>query len=93
MAGDPAKNKRTNVRFAVAMDVRVTTSDGRNCLMKTRNVSDSGAFLENRDIPHPPAGTVITIQIVDKLAEGEAPQVRAEVMHVNEDGFGVRFVD
>lgn len=93
MAGKPAENKRNYLRIVMAMDVRVTTSDGQSCIMKTRDVSDNGAFLENRDFPPPALGTFITLQIMDKLAEGETPQVKAEVMHINDEGFGVRFVD
>ena len=93
MVAKPANNQRSNARFAMAMDVRVTLSDGHNCIMKTRNVSDTGAFLENADIPPPPAGAVITIQVMDPLDTEEAPQVKAEVMHVNAEGFGVRFLE
>ena len=93
MTGKSDENQRNYLRFIMAMDVNVTTSDGQRCTMKTRNISDKGAFLENCDITPPPEGTVITLQIQDKLAEGDAPEVKAEVMHINEEGFGVRFID
>lgn len=86
------RDKRCAARFRVPMAVSVSFPDGRRSRLRTRDISDHGAFLELDGEPGAAPGTELLLQVLGTL-EGEAPPpVRATVVRCTEDGMGVRFL-
>jgi hypothetical protein len=87
------EEKRRHERFKVPQPVKVTWPDGRMSTMITRDVSDSGVFLEVRGEPMPAVGTELLLKVDGLLGGEEPPTVRSRVVRVVSDGIGLCFVD
>ncbi len=85
-------NRRTDNRLDICLAVEVTYADGRHYKLCTKNMSTTGLFLETGDHPIPAIGTLIHVQVSSELGMPDAPLVKAEVVRVTEDGFGIMFL-
>ena len=82
----PGSDERTHERVDVAFRVDGVNSRGEAAMGVARNVSAGGAFIET-DL-HLHAGELMTITF--ELL-GRPFKLQAEVVHIMEAGFGVRF--
>lgn len=57
----------------------------------TRDISEGGAFVLNEGIAMPSIGEVIEVQVQGMPGEA-APIVRMEVVRIDSDGIGLRFL-
>ena len=88
------RNKRLYPRFNVATTLRLTCPGHGDMLLRTRDQSTGGVFLEKGNQEFlPPPGTTVFLQITELLDGEEAPVVKAEVVRANEEGIGVRFAE
>jgi hypothetical protein len=59
-------------------------------IVRTRDISLGGVYLVVEDLPMPPPGTVIEGQIQDEMED--RPIVRMEVVRVEPNGIGLKFL-
>jgi hypothetical protein len=87
-------DKRRHERFPLAVEVEVTVPDHGKFLLRTKDLSDGGAFLRYGNNPaHPALGAEVSLQL-NQLLEGEyPPTLRGKVVRLTTEGFGVAFPD
>lgn len=84
-------NKRQYARIPLPMIVEVIVEDEDPVIMKTRDVSDGGVFLENNDNIILQMGVKLTIKVVEDMPGGQPNEIPATVVRVTDDGFAVQF--
>lgn len=89
------RERRRFLRVAVVVAVEVTdAAPARRFIMRTRDISDGGAYLVGREVELPSPGSDVTLQVLDTLGDGERPPaVRARVVRVLDDGMAVEFIE
>ena len=86
-------NKRGSNRVGLVIDIKLINSDEQEYIYKSRNISDTGVFLEhNEDNLEFPVGTQVVLQVCSQLADGDPPPVKAEVARVTKEGIGLQFI-
>jgi len=70
--------------------IKITHDSFGECLGQTRNLSPTGVFVQHPVLASLPKGTVVYGQVQD-LPTG-APRVRMEVVTVDADGIGLRYL-
>ncbi|BBP73910.1 pilus assembly protein PilZ [Pseudomonas gingeri NCPPB 3146 = LMG 5327] len=61
------------------------------CLGQTRNLSSKGVYVQHPGLSRLPTGTVVYGQVQDLPVA--APRIRMEVIRVDAEGIGLRFID
>ena len=84
-------NKRKFPRLPLPMSVEVTVQDQEPVVMKTRDMSDGGVFLEENDNIILQMGVKLTIKVIEEMKEGDTVAIPATVVRVTDDGFAVQF--
>ena len=84
-------NRRADNRLDICLLVEVTYADGQQYKLCTKNMSTTGLFLETGKYPAPALGSIIQIQVSSELGMPDAPLVKAEVVRITADGFGIMF--
>ena len=85
-------DNRKDSRLGIRLDVEVQT-DETECSMKTRDLSNSGVFLEKGEDNLPAVGDIVSIKIKQSFITGEPPVVKARVVRVDEDGIALAFIN
>ncbi len=85
-------NKRRESRLPIQLDVELVADDNNESSLQTRDLSNSGVYLEKGDSNLPPEGTIVHIRIKNNMGEGEAPLVKARVVRVDNDGLALAFI-
>jgi hypothetical protein len=70
--------------------IKITHDSFGECLGQTRNLSPTGVFVQHPVLASLPKGAVVYGQVQD-LPTG-APRVRMEVVTVDADGIGLRYL-
>ncbi len=87
------KNKRDSNRVGLVIDIRVTTDDKQEFILKSRNISDTGVFLEYEDDTiRMDIGEQVVLQVCGQLGSEDPPPVRAEVKRCTDEGIGLQFI-
>lgn len=87
-------DKRNSERLGIRLEVEVEPgTNGDKSSLHTRDISNSGVFLECCDGKLPEVGSIVVIRIKQALGEGEAPAVKAEVVRIDKDGIALKFLD
>jgi len=85
------REQRKHERTPLRTNIRICHPSFGELKVKTRDISHSGVFLLTSDQSMPPIGTVIEGQVQDDY--GERPVVQMEIVRVEPDGIGLKFVD
>lgn len=94
MAIPTGRDQRRFERFAIAMQVEITYPDGTIHQCTTRNISDGGIFVLLPNETFPPLGEMVTVQkMPDQDSNMELPNDTAVVVHKDDQGIGMAFVD
>lgn len=83
---------RGEQRLGIRLEVEVECDQDKSS-MHTRDISNTGIFLECNAENMPPVGSILTIRIKQALGDGEAPAVRAQVVRVDGGGVALKFLD
>lgn len=83
--------QRRHLRTPLACRIKITHETIGELVVKTRDISDGGVFviLDPKDIPA--VGTIVTGQVQGLM--DEAPVLAMEVVRIESEGVGLRFVD
>jgi c-di-GMP-binding flagellar brake protein YcgR len=85
------KDKRKHIRTSLQCKIKITHSSVGEKIVKTRDISDGGVFvcLDATDIP--PIGSIVVGQVQGMM--DDAPRLEMEVVRVEPEGVGLRFVE
>ncbi|MFV2061134.1 MAG: PilZ domain-containing protein [Gammaproteobacteria bacterium] len=86
------KNKRQHLRFELPVDVKLTTRDGNEIVLKSHDISDSGIFLMGTKDELPNVGEEVVIQLASLVAGDEPREINGLVVRYNSDGIGIHFL-
>ncbi len=81
--------KRSDTRTAFRAGVRMTHPSAGEHILKTRDMSHTGAFLILKEAIDLKPADKITIQSVDI---DDAPVLEAEIVRIEADGFAIRYL-
>jgi len=84
-------NSRKHPRIPLPLQVEVLVEDQAPVIMKTRDMSDGGVFLEENKNLVLQMGVKLTIKVLETMHGEEPPEIPATVVRVTDDGFGVQF--
>lgn len=85
-------NKRDSNRLGLVIDIQLTNGDNK-VVLKSRNISDTGVFLECQDNFSPlPIGSQVILQVCSMMNDDPPPPVKAEVVRLTEEGMGLSFI-
>ena len=88
------RNQRRFERFSVSMTVELEYPDTTTHICTTRNISEGGIFVLLPDSPFPPLGEMVNIiKVPGQDITTELPLSTAVVVHKDEKGIGLAFVD
>lgn len=86
-------NNRDSNRIGLVIDIKLIADDNQEYIHKSRNISDTGVFLEHLDDPLSlTIGAHVILQVSSMLNDEPAPPVKAEVMRITNEGIGLRFI-
>lgn len=86
-------NKRNSDRIGLVIEIKLTCEDKSEFLFNSRNISDTGVFLEiNDETPELAIGTSVVLQVCSQLGDESPPPVNAEIARITDEGLGLKFV-
>ena len=86
-------NKRDSSRIGLVIDIKIIHDDKTEHILKSRNISDHGVFLEyGNSSLRLSIGTHVVLQVCSMLDDSPPPPVNAEVTRTTEDGMGLQFI-
>jgi len=71
--------------------VEVSWAGSQSLILKSRDVSDTGVFLEGDPEALPPVGTAVTLQVKKTLGGDAASVLSTTVVRLTSEGMGLRF--
>jgi len=84
-------DNRKQSRLGIQLDVDLVAEE-QKCSLQTRDLSNSGVFLEKGESNLPAVGSIVHIRVNANLGEGEPPLVKARVVRVDDDGIALAFI-
>lgn len=88
-----SENKRVSNRIGLVIDIKLTDEDNVDHTLKSRNISDTGVFLEhNSPELSLPIGARVILQVCAQLGDEAPPPVNAEVTRITQEGIGLKFI-
>ena len=88
---DFMSNKRKHPRLPLPMKVEVSVENQESVIMKTRDMSDGGVFLEDNENIILQMGVKLTIKVIENMEGDDPADIPATVVRVTDDGFAVQF--
>lgn len=86
-------NNRDSSRIGLVIDIKVTFDDAREEVLKSRNISDHGVFLEHNEKPlNFSIGQQVILQVCSQLGDEPPPPVKAEIARITNEGVGLQFI-
>lgn len=88
---DDSSEKRRHPRIPISSKIRISHESFGSMVVVTRDVSNGGVFVLMDKLPDLVPGTVVEGQIQDEMPD--RPLVQMEIVRVDLDGLGLRFLD
>lgn len=86
-------NNRVSSRIGLAIDIKLICEDKTEHILKSRNISDHGVFVDYNGEPlNLPVGTRVILQVCSLLGDKPPPPVNAEVTRITDEGMGLQFI-
>ena len=87
------ENKRNSSRIGLVVDISMTNEDNVEHILKSRNISDTGVFIDCDDSTIIlPIGALVTLQVCSQMGDEPPPPVKAEVCRITNEGMGLKFI-
>lgn len=86
-----SKDQRTEARIEVRLEVCLIENEQQHPL-HTRDLSNSGVYLDTGSEFLLEKETIVHIRVAQPFADGEPPLVKAEVVRVDKDDIGLKFI-
>ena len=84
-------SQRQHPRTPMKCRIKICHPSFGEVVAQTRDLSDGGVYVKHPDLAAMPYGTIVTGQVQDLPIE--APVLQMEVMRVDADGIGLRFIE
>ena len=84
-------NQRRHPRIPMKCRIRISHPSFGELVAQTSDLSDGGVYVKHPDLLALPQGTLVTGQVQDLPIE--APVLHMEVMRVDAEGIGLRFIE
>lgn len=84
------QNQRMHPRANMKCRIRISHESFGEVLAQTRDLSDSGVYVKHPDLVSLQPGTIVRGQVQDLPIP--APELQMEVMRVDSEGVGLRFI-
>lgn len=88
-----SSNKRDSSRVGLVIDINLTLENKKEYVLKSRNISDHGVFLDHHqekiDLQ---IGTKVILQVSAQLGDEPPPPVEAIVARITNEGIGLQFI-
>ncbi|PCJ47403.1 MAG: pilus assembly protein PilZ [Moraxellaceae bacterium] len=81
---------RKSQRTMLKCRMRVTHTEIGQIEVKSRDISDGGIFLMTDEFELPPIGSILEGQVQGMM--DDAPIIKMEIVRVEADGVGLRFI-
>lgn len=86
-------NNRDSNRLGLVIDIKVTFDDKSEHILKSRNISDHGVFLEHEEQRLDFfVGQNVILQVCSQLGDEPPPPVNAEIARITSEGVGLKFI-
>ncbi|TRX73819.1 PilZ domain-containing protein [Pseudomonas mangiferae] len=85
-----SSNQRQHPRVPMKCRIKIAHPSFGELIAQTRDLSDGGVYIRHPDLAALPLGTRVTGQVQDLPME--APVLTLEIMRVDGEGAGLRFV-
>jgi len=85
-----ATSKRTSLRLPIKVKVRITTDTLCTRHLVTRNFSDGGIFVDDKELAQLPVGSLVKVQADEGMED--APIIDARVAWTNKQGAGLEYL-
>jgi len=82
--------QRKHPRTALILEVKISHDSMESIMLLTRDISESGVFVVTGDTVLPPVGSVMEGQVQGEMEN--PPRVQMEVVRIEPDGVGLRFL-
>ncbi|BBT13963.1 PilZ domain-containing protein [Metapseudomonas otitidis] len=86
-----SSNQRQHPRTPMKCRIKISHESFGDLFAQTRDLSDGGVYVRHPDLVALPVGTILTGQVQD--LPFEAPILQMEIMRVDAEGVGLRFVE
>ncbi|MWK58798.1 PilZ domain-containing protein [Pseudomonas otitidis] len=86
-----SSNQRQHPRTPMKCRIKISHESFGDLFAQTRDLSDGGVYVRHPDLVTLPVGTILTGQVQD--LPFEAPILQMEIMRVDAEGVGLRFVE
>ncbi|OEC38960.1 pilus assembly protein PilZ [Pseudomonas sp. 1D4] len=86
-----SSNQRQHPRTPMKCRIKISHESFGDLFAHTRDLSDGGVYVRHPDLVALPVGTILTGQVQD--LPFEAPILQMEIMRVDAEGVGLRFVE
>lgn len=86
-----SKDKRQHIRTSLQCKIKISHPTFGDIIVKTLDISDGGIFIQLDPNKIPPIGTIVTGQVQGLMED--APVLQMEVMRVESNGVGLRFIN
>ena len=88
-----SSNNRDSTRLGLVIEIKVIFDDASEHILKSRNISDHGVFLEHSENPLDfSVGQQVILQVCSQLGDEPAPPVKAEIARITDEGVGLKFI-
>ncbi|SFI11060.1 PilZ domain-containing protein [Pseudomonas guineae] len=84
-------SQRQHPRTSMKCRIKICHASFGEVVAQTRDLSDGGVYVKHPDLVILPQGTIVTGQVQDLPIE--APVLQMEVMRVDAEGVGLRFIE
>ena len=86
-------NNRDSNRLGLVIDIKVTLDDASEHILKSRNISDHGVFLEHgEELLNFSVGQRVILQVCAQMGDEPPPPVNSEIARITKEGVGLRFI-
>ena len=86
------KEDRKSQRINIAMQVEVTHHSVGTQVFEAKDISGTGIFLKTAALPNLEKGAILNAHILELGERARGPDVAMQVVHINEDGIGLKIV-
>lgn len=86
-----SSNQRQHPRTPMKCRIKISHESFGDLFAQTRDLSDGGVYVRHPDLVALRVGTILTGQVQD--LPFEAPILQMEIMRVDAEGVGLRFVE
>ena len=84
-------NKRVHPRSPLKCRIKISHACVGETIVNTRNISDGGVFILTEHVEALPIGTIVQGQVQGMMVD--APVLSMEVVRVESEGLGLKFVN